>query len=363
MNPLHLFKRKAAQPERTGTDDDMADAEARPLLKLLEDARDILWDADRREETQQILNRIEQLPPRQGGAQRRAKLGVYKSLAHWRLTGELVPNYRNINEARIQLWELERDCPVFEFQKPFLAGIAATYPQAQGPNELSSLYQTIDSVKPTPRIDPEEGIVVIRRPGATRTLMMFPGIPYLMSNLTTCLLDRAIGQPLNANVIACFDKARLLYLGGIRQIGNRQQTLAYLHDLLDEFRDTQITAIGGSAGVYGALHMSCDLGIDHVIATSGPTSFELGVEAENRQHFNRAQAAAEAGELELIDLISVVKNSGIKRVDFFVGKYHEFDMSQMTALKDNTDIVVPHLYESDKHTVIVLTCPPSVPRS
>lgn len=353
MNLLRLVRDKAARLIAPRPRGEMADPELRPVLELLADARNVLWDPDRREETRHILDRIAQLPPKVGGAQRRAKLNVYKSLAHWRLTGDLVPNYRNINEARIQLWEIERDCPVFEFQKAFLAGITQRFPQAQGPRELSALYQEIGSVMPAPRIDPEDGIVVIRRPGATRTLLMFPGIPYLMSNLTTCLLDRAVAQPLNANVIACFDKARMFYLGGILQIGNRQQTLAYLGDLLDEFRDTQITALGGSAGVFGALHASCDLGIEHVVATSGPTSFDLGLEADIRPVYKKTEAAAKAGKIQLIDLIDMVSKSGIKRVDFFVGKDHEFDMSQMTALKDSTDIVVPHLYDSDKHNVIV----------
>lgn len=353
MNPFGIFKGSEPIPENKPDDTAKPDSASNPLLVLLAEARDVLWDPDRREETQAILDRIEHLPAQKHATPRRVKLNVLKTLAQWRLTGEISPNYQSVNEARIQLWEIERDCPVFDFQKPFLAGITEKYPQAPGPKELSALYQKIGNVIPAPRIDPEDGIVVIRRPGATRTLLMFPGIPYLMSNLTTCLLDRAIAQPLNANVIACFDKARMFYLGGIKQVGNRRETLAYLMNLLDEFRDTRITALGGSAGVYGALHTSCDLGIEHVVATSGPTSFDLGLEADVRPVYKKTQAAAEAGEVELINLIGMVKSSEITRVDFFAGSQNEFDVSQMNALQTNSDIVVPHLYDTDKHNVIV----------
>lgn len=195
--------------------------------------------------------------------------------------------------------------------------------------------------------------MVIRRPGATRTFLVFTGLKLLISGLTGCLWDRAIAQSLGANIIICFDTSRRHFLGGIESIGNRAETVTFLRTLLEEFQDTSITAIGGSAGVFGALHASCDLGIEHVVASSGPTSLELGVADEDRQVYKKIYSAAEAGEIELVDLPNLVAASDIKRIDFFVGELSEFDMAQMNALRDKTDVVVPHLYDSDAHSVIV----------
>lgn len=111
-----------------------------PGRVLLSKAREILWASNRPEDARAILDQIDQLPTPKRMAPVRIKLNALKTLAQWRLTGEINLNYQNLNEARLQLWEIETDCPIFEFQKLFLQRITGDFPKAKGPKELSALY-------------------------------------------------------------------------------------------------------------------------------------------------------------------------------------------------------------------------------
>lgn len=323
------------------------------LPEVLEHARQVLWASDSVEDAQAVVDAIDALPTGRKGGIRRIKLNVLRTLAHWRLTGDLAVNYENLNEARIQLWEVEVFCPVFDFQKQFLLKITSDFPGAKGPRQLSSVYQTIESVEPTPLIRSRDGLIVIRRPGATHTFIVFTGLKMVVSGMTPCILYRAISQHLNANFIVCFDNSRRHYLGGIDTIGDRRETIGRLKSLLAEFEGTKVTAIGGSAGVFGALHASCDLGIDHVIATSGPTSLEVGFNTDGRQVYKKILAAIEAGEIDSVDLGALVAKSSIKRIDFFVGGKNEYDMKHLSELHNYTDAIIPYIYEDTAdHNVI-----------
>lgn len=320
---------------------------------LLNELRQILWQTDKPKVVREIFERVKQQPIPKRASLKHIRKNALMTVAQWRLTGDITPNYNNVNEARIQMWEIEHHCPIFEFQKAFTARISRDFPSAPGPREVSQIYQSLDHAMPTKLLSPEDGIAVIRRPNANRTFLVFPGLTYLVSNLSPYLWDKVIAQPLNANVIACFDTSKRLFLGGIDTVGNRSETVSYIRNLLYEFRDTKVTAIGGSAGVFAALHASCDLGIEHIVATSGTTSLQIGLNDSGRQVYTKLFAAADRGEVELVDLVSKVSDSKIKRVDFFVGKQNKYDMDQMLALHRHSDVVVPHLYDSDAHNIIV----------
>ena len=315
------------------------------VVDVLESARQTLWESDSVDDAQAVAEAISNLPLSRKGGIRRIKLGVLKTLAMWRITGNISANYKDLHEAQVQVWEIEHHCPVFDFQKQFLLCVTNDYPNAKGPRQLSSVYQTIETADRTPLMRSQDGFVINRRSGAKRTFIVFTGMKFLISGMAPNILDRAIAQRLNANFIVCFDNSRQHFLGGIDTIGDRRETIAKLGSILAEFQDTTITAIGGSAGVFGALHASCDLGIDHVIATSGSTSLEVGFNYDGRQVYKKIFSAIEAGEIDAVDLCDLVSKSLIKRIDFFVGGKNEYDMAHLNELRRHTNVVVPHIYE------------------
>ncbi len=167
------------------------------------------------------------------------------------------------------------------------------------------------------------------------------------------MFDRAIAQKINANLVILRDRNHRFYLAGVKSLGNRQETVAALRQILADLNTPEVVAVGGSVGVFGALLLSCDLGIKHVIASSGPTSLDIGYEEGDRQWYIQTKEMADEGLIEYPDLAAEVARSDIERVDFFLAGQHDFDMRQMRNLADRTDVVVPHIYDDlSGHTTI-----------
>ncbi|MDE4276403.1 hypothetical protein PXK58_18845 [Phaeobacter gallaeciensis] len=287
---------------------------------------------------------------------KRPEIRAMQTLADWHLSGEIKTTYRNLNEARVQIWEYEYFCPVFAFQKAFLEQVVRDYPNAPGPSQFNQVCAYIGTPVDDARDDRSKDVVVFRRPGATRTVLGVSGQKGVISGMGWTMFDRAVTQKLNANLIILRDANHLFCLNGIKSLGTLDETIAGLRDLLTEFQDTRIIATGGSAGVLGALYLSCELGIDHVIASSGPTSLDIGVDEGDRQRYLVLKEMAAKGKVPYPDLAAKVAASGIRRVDFFVAGQHEFDMRQMRNLADRTDVVTPHIYEDEaNHSIIART--------
>lgn len=333
---------------------DVAAADA-PSAKqrLMQEARSVLYAPPDTASVLGIRDALKAFQTSGKPGSKRPDIQALLTLANWHLTGKLQTTYRNLNEARVHMWEYEYFCPVFPFQKAFLKRIAKDYPNAKGPNQFNQVYHAIRGDVDDGRDDRSKDIVVIRRPGATRTILGFSGLKGVISGMGWTMFDRAICQKLNANLIILRDQNRLFYLDGIESVGNLEATLGHLRDLLQEFQDTEVVVTGGSGGVLGALYYACELGIARVVASSGPTSLDIGVNEGDRQSFLAFKEKADAGEVPYPDLAAKVAASDVRRVDFFVAGQHEFDMRQMHNLADQTDVVVPHVYaDDDSHFVI-----------
>jgi len=321
--------------------------------QLLQKARSELYAPASRDAVAELQQELKAFRRSSAPGGNRAELRAMSCLARWHLTGKLKPNYRNVSEARVFMWEYEYYCPVFDFQKAFLAQVVESHPNAAGPEQFKEVYDFVGDKVDGARDYRDRDVVVIRRPGATRTILGVSGLKGVISGMGWTMFDRAVAQKMNANLIILRDQHHLYYLAGIKSLGPLNKTIKGLKKLLKDFDDTTIIATGGSAGVFGALYLASDLDIEHVVASSGPTSLDIGVDEGDRQRFLVIKEKAEKGELPYPDLAAKVAASGIRRVDFFVAGEHEFDMRQMQNLASRTDIVVPHVYEGESNHSII----------
>jgi hypothetical protein len=329
------------------------DGEIPTWRQLVAKSQDILYRAESPEKLSAIHDELRGFIRGGGKGAKRPELRAMQTLAEWRLTGELKASYRNLIEARIQMWEYENYCPVFAFQKQFLKKVSGDYPRAPGPKMFREIMENIGEVHSDEFVARNLDFVVLRRPNAKKTIVGFAGLGGSLSGLSWTMFDRAIAQKINANLVVLRDRNHRFYLAGVKSLGNRQDTVAVLRQTLAGLNTPEVVAIGGSLGVFGALLLSCDLGVKQVIASSGPTSLDIGHDEGDRQWYLKTKEMADKGLIEYPDLAAEVARSKIERVDFFLAGQHDFDMRQMRNLADRTDVVVPHIYSDlSGHTTI-----------
>lgn len=277
---------------------------------------------------------------------------LYRSLITWKREGRFVTPFDDAKSGQIQFWELDEYCGDLEYKRKLVKAATTRYSEKRGFRMFERILATIgESVS---RFKPDKSdIQIYRRPGATMTLIAFGGVKGGFAGIGWMMLDRAVAEPLNANLIALRDTNKRVYLAGIQSVGDYPASVARIREIVAEFADTRIITIGASAGVFGAINVAADLGVRQVIAFAGPTSIEVGEQNDDRQVWKQIVADIEAGRMEHVDLAEKVKNSAIERIDFFAAGKHEFDMAHLHAIMDrNEAVVVPHVYaDLDDHVV------------
>ena len=279
------------------------------------------------------------------------QLNLYRSLIAWKQRGEFVRPSNNAQAAKIQMWELDAFCPDIEYRRQFIDHAVKRYPNRRGfalfQRVLANVSESRSRFKTT-----KEDVQILRRPGATMTVIGFGAIRGAFAGIGWDLFERVVIQPLNANFIVLEDFNERIFLGGISSIGNYDASVAAVREILAEFADTTIVATGASGGVFGAINFAADLGIRHIVAFAGPTSIEVGEENFNRQIYRRITADIEAGRFARVNLAEKVNGSAIERIDFFVAGQSKFDMAQMNALRSQCPQVHPIIFEhTDSHVV------------
>ncbi|WP_375286539.1 hypothetical protein [Sphingomonas sp.] len=289
------------------------------------------------------LQSLLQLPPRalQRGAR---QITLYRSVIAWKRDGIFKPPFEDPQTARIQFWDLDAHSSDLEYKRQFIDHAAERYPNRRGFNMIRRVLTTIEKAQSRFRFGSED-VQIHRRPGATLTIVGFSGIKGGFAGVGWMLFDRAVAEPLNANLVVLRDDNKRIYLAGIASLGDYSSSVAKVREILGEFADTRVVATGASGGVFGATAFAADLGVRHVVAFAGPTSIEVGEENEDRQVYRRISEDIEAGRFARIDLPTKVNNSAIERIDFFVAGQEAFDMRQLDALRSRCTKVVPHIYE------------------
>lgn len=279
------------------------------------------------------------------------QLRLYRSLIIWKRDQQFVAPFDDAQTAKIQFWDLDEHCSDLDYKRAFADATVGRYPERRGFRLFQRVLKTISNSELYLHLD-DADVHIHRRPGATMTIIGFGGVKGGFAGIGWDLFERAVVAPLNANLIVLRDYTKRLYLGGIESLGNYQESVEKLRAILAEFSSTKIVASGASAGVFGAINFSADLGVRHIVAFAGPTSVQVGLEDFDRQIYRRITEDMEAGLLQQVDLADKVNNSAIDRIDFFVSGKHKFDRAQLEALASRCDKVQPHIYEDLNEHVI-----------
>lgn len=320
---------------------------------FLDLARALLWEKGTpRADLQKLIAGIDSALAEGGlSANNRIVTQLYRSMAEWRLDGIFTTPFANLTEARIQFWETEYYCPLSAYQIEYAKAGQERFPGINLFSGMVRIFNTTGLVQSDFRDIRKSEIVTCLRPGATRTIIGFSALNQNPLGIGWPTFERAIARPLNANLIILKDFQKRLYLAGIKSIGDYRKTISYLGELVDEYSDTQVTFMGCSGGTFAALNFASQIGVEHVVGLSGPNSLAIGEGSEDKRVYSQVSQDAAAGRLPYPDLIAQLKTSKVRRFDYFISEFHEFDMAQFRNARDNLDIVVPHLYPASTHSM------------
>ena len=325
-----------------------------PWKSLLPKARNRVWEGHNRKALTRLSAGIQEkidsgdLPLRAAVFAR-----LYLSMIHWRLTGEFNTPAKNVTEARLQFWETEHHCPVLGYQKILVDHFAERFPNNPGFRRHRVVFNAMPDDAAHVREDRSEDVCTILTPGADKTIFGFSGLGNNCLGIGWTMFYRAAAQPANANLVILKDPYRKLYLNGLGSMGDRDATINALRKLVQKHaRNTEVLFVGGSGGTFGALHIAPLITeVKRVVALSGPTSLEIGGENEDKQVYDKIWKEINENSLPYVDIVKLVKDSHLQRIDFFVAGRNEFDKAQMTHLHEGVDILVPHLYDTAHHSV------------
>lgn len=320
---------------------------------FLDLARALLWEKGTpRADLQKLVTGIDTALAAGGlSANNRIVTQLYRSMAKWRLDGIFTIPFANLTEARIQFWETEYYCPLSAYQIEYVKAGQERFPSINLFSGMVRIFNTIGPVQSDFRDIRKSEIVTCLRPGATRTIIGFSALNQNPLGIGWATFERAIAGPLNANLIILKDFQKRLYLAGVKSIGDYGKTIDHLGELVDEYSDTQVTFMGCSGGTFAALNFASQIGVEHVVGLSGPNSLAIGEGSEDKRVYSQVSQDAAAGRLPYPDLIAQLKTSKVRRFDYFISEFHEFDMAQFRNARDNLDIVVPHLYPANTHSM------------
>lgn len=159
-------------------------------------------------------------------------------------------------------------------------------------------------------------------------------------------------RSLPVNLVYIRDFGRNLYLGGIRSLGNLDETIAAIRRDLAAMGTERSIVMGNSGGVYGALHYAHLMQASGVLCFAGPTSLKAGLqEAAERPVYDRVQQLIDAGELREPDLRAYYGGNGIP-VRYFFAEHYQFDAVQVETIDALPNVSIEPLRNYERHVII-----------
>lgn len=163
----------------------------------------------------------------------------------------------------------------------------------------------------------------------------------------------AIIQPTGASAVYLYDDERLLHLNGNRVLGRSYEaTLQSLKKLIEAWNARRVVCIGNSAGGYAALRYGLELGAEHIVGFSAPTTLERDI------IWNEGKARAVIKRMEryvsplMIDLREMAKNrADTCRIDLYYGEDEPIDRARAERLGDLTNVSLHPVSDCGHHAV------------
>jgi hypothetical protein len=119
-------------------------------------------------------------------------------------------------------------------------------------------------------VEDDASDVLIARGGRPAAVIVFTGLADRMV-VPLPLFDRYLAE-LDLSAIYLRDKKRIGYFQGVKSLGDYDQSVAGLKDILADLGAERVHTVGNSAGGIGAVSMGIDLNAAHIVGFSAPTS-------------------------------------------------------------------------------------------
>ena len=111
--------------------------------------------------------------------------------------------------------------------------------------------------------DLHQDVVIAEAVGADTVVLVFNG-PHDHVTIPFPLFDRHLAA-FGVTAIYVKDMQRLMYVHGVRSLGDYQQTLAALREMLDRLGATKLCTLGVEGGGYAAIRYGVELGVRHIV--------------------------------------------------------------------------------------------------
>jgi len=121
-----------------------------------------------------------------------------------------------------------------------------------------------------PDFEAARGVLIARRPGATRVLLVFTGMAKMVW-VSLHVLHQVLPAE-GCHIVYLRDALELSYLGGIPELGEGYEaTRAGFRELIASLGGRELYCLGSSGGGYGALRYALDLGARSVLGFAPAT--------------------------------------------------------------------------------------------
>lgn len=117
--------------------------------------------------------------------------------------------------------------------------------------------------------DPRQDVVIAAAAGAATTVMVFTGTHDHLT-MPIALFDRHLAA-FGVSAVYLKDHRRLMYLKGIRSLGDYEQTVAALRELQSRLGGKRLLTLGVREGGYAAVRYGVELGADRIISFEAVT--------------------------------------------------------------------------------------------
>ncbi|HTT98569.1 MAG TPA: hypothetical protein VMF58_11005 [Rhizomicrobium sp.] len=278
-----------------------------------------------------------------------ARLNAYVDAAAFDRTGSALGLAKSVIAATHQLDEIFCHSLRFDVAGHLLDTYRARWPDARPLSAKAPFLAGLTGPRDSFHDDEESDVQIVQKPGATTTLVVFTGIRHGFG-IPLNLFHHACLAQFHANVVYLRDFAQSIYLTGIQSLGGIQQACQALGNIFAELGTKRLVMIGNSGGVFGALYYATLLDADAVLAFSGPSSLDIGMDHEERQLYGRLSTLRGQGKIAWPDIraLYAARNT---TVSIHFGGDNLFDRAQAEHLQDLPNVTL-HPFPSGHHVIV-----------
>ena len=174
--------------------------------------------------------------------------------------------------------------------------------------------------------DQDKDVQVVERPGASCVVFAFCGRRQRI-NMPLWLFHRWVSALDDVSVVYLRDFDENHFVGGIRSLGSRAETVAALQGIASQLGARRIVCLGNSSGGYAAMRYGLDIGAERVANFGGSVNLEPGFNTYLNRTGDPVQAFSEllvgqgldgvlngqASRMTPDDKVEAIQDGGVQR--------------------------------------------------